>query len=64
MINMKIDIERLRQDLMTYFGTASFYNPPAMMDLIDVEKASDEKVIELAIQNGFDLKRYEIKERK
>lgn len=55
---MNIDIERLREDLINYFGTASFYNPIAMMDLVNVESASDKEVIQIAIQNGFDLDRY------
>ena len=59
-----IDIEKLRNDLINYFGTASFYNPTAMMDLIKIEKASDEEVINIAIQNNFDLSRYEINKKK
>ncbi len=59
-----IDIEKLRNDLINYFGTASFYNPTAMMDLIEIEKVSDEKVINIAIQNGFDLSRYQIDKKK
>ena len=57
-----IDIERLREDLISYFGTASFYNKPAMMDLIEVEKGSDSKIIDIAVRNGFDLKRYEVED--
>ena len=56
---MNIDIERLREDLINYFGTASFYNKMAMMDLIEIEKASDEEVIQIAVDNGFDLERYQ-----
>ena len=55
------DIERLREDLINYFGTASFYNKTAIMDLIKVEKATDEELIEIAIQNHFDLERYKIR---
>lgn len=58
---MNIDIERLREDLTSYFGTASFYNKPAMIDLINIQNASDEEVIKIAIENGFNLERYEIK---
>lgn len=61
---MNIDIERLREDLINYFGTASFYNPIAMMDLVNVESASDKEVIEIAIQNGFDLDKYQEEDRK
>ncbi len=58
-----IDIESLRADLIQYFGTASYYNKMAMMDLIKVETASDEEVVLIAIQNGFDLSKYEVQHR-
>lgn len=58
---MNIDIERLREDLINYFGTASSYNPIAMMDLIKVENASDDEIIKIAKKNNFDLKQYIIK---
>ncbi len=58
-----IDIERLREDLINYFGTAMFYNPVAMMDLEKVKRANTDKLIDIAIDNGFDLERYKIKER-
>lgn len=61
---MTIDIEALRNDLINYFGTASFYNPVAMMDVIEVESATDEKIIEIALKNSFDLTKYEIEETK
>ena len=57
---MIIDIDDLRSDLINYFGTASSYNPVTMMDLIEVERASDEKVVQIALQNGFDLGKYEV----
>lgn len=59
---MIIDVDDLRRDLVNYFGTASFYNPVAMMDVIDVERASDEEVVEIALRNGFDLSKYEVEE--
>ena len=57
---MNIDIEKLREDLIDYFGTASFYNKMAMMDLIKVEKANDDELINIAIKNGFNLTKYQI----
>lgn len=62
-MNITIDVDKLRQDLINYFGTATFYNKMAMMDVIKIEQASDEEVVEIALKNGFDLKRYEIKGR-
>ena len=60
---MKIDVDSLREDLINYFGTAMQYNKMAMMDLIKVEKASDEEVVNIAIKNGFNIYDYEIRAR-
>ena len=57
---MNIDIEKLRQDLINYYGTAIEYNPMAMMNLIEIEKASPTRVIEIAISNNIDLDDYQI----
>ncbi len=59
---MTIDIDSLRSDLINYFGSAMSFNKIAMMDLIKVENCSDEEVVKIALQNGFDLSDYEIKE--
>ena len=61
---MVIDIEKLRKDLMDYFGTAMMYNPLAIMDLSKVEKASPDELVEIARKKGFDLSKYEIKIKK
>ena len=59
-----IDINKLRDDLINYFGTAMFNaSPLAMIELSKVEKANDKQLIEMAIKNNFDLKDYEINER-
>lgn len=55
---MAIDVERLRRDLIDYFGTAMGVLPTAMMELSQVENASSEKLIEIARKNGFDLRNY------
>lgn len=55
---MEIDIERLRQDLINYFGTANGYNPMAVIDLAQVERVSDDKIIRIAKNNNFDLEDY------
>ena len=57
-MEVEIDIERLRNDLIDYFGTAMQYNRIAMMDLINVERASYEELINIAIRNGFDINDY------
>ena len=57
---MKIDIERLRQDLINYFGSAMMFQPLAIADLSKVENASPEELVRIAIANGFDLEDYKI----
>ena len=57
---MNIDIERLKGDLMDYFGTATSIYPVAIMKVIEVENASYDKLIEIARCNGFNLDNYVI----
>ena len=59
-----IDIERLRNDLIDYFmGLAYVLSPVAFMNVAEVEKADEDKLIEIAINNNFDLNDYVIKTR-
>ena len=54
-----MDIERLREDLKDYYGTAMASGfPMVMMDLSEVEHASEEELVRKAIQNGMDLSKY------
>ena len=55
---MNIDIEGLRQDLIDYFGSATSIYPMAIMDVINVETADSNELIEIAKINGFDLNEY------
>ena len=57
-MEVTIDIERLRSDLMDYFGSAMMIFPMAVMDLTE---ASPEELLILARRNGFDLNDYVIK---
>ena len=55
----EIDIERLRKDLLDYFGTALFtVSPLAIMELNKLERANPEELINLAINNNFNLNKY------
>ena len=63
-IDMEIDIERLKKDLIDYFGTCALFNPAAFINVREVETASDEELINIAIQNNFDLSYYEICKRR
>ena len=55
-----IDYERLRRDLIDYFGSAMYSGLPlAIMDLSRVENASYEELIKIALNNNFDLTDYQ-----
>ena len=55
----EIDFERLREDLVDYFGSAMFNGfPAAVIDVTQVETASNEQLIQIAQSNGFDLNNY------
>lgn len=53
-----IDYEKLRKDLIDYFGSAMAFNPIAMADLVRVESASDDELVEIARKCNFDLNKY------
>ena len=57
-MNIELDIESLREDLINYYGTATSFYPVAIMDVIKVEKATDEELIQIAIKNNIDLNNY------
>ena len=55
-----IDVDRLRDDMRNesygaYFG-GGFGG--ALIEAFDVERASDEKLVEMAIQQGIDIRKY------
>ena len=57
---MNIDLEKLRNDLIDYFGSAMVVvSPAAIFDIDRVERANESELIRIAIQNGFDLSNYE-----
>ena len=53
-----MDKELLRKDLINYFGTAMSFIPIAMIEISKVEKAEEEELIRIAVENGFDLSKY------
>lgn len=54
-----IDVDRLRRDLMDYFGTATFSGfPMAVIDLAKIERATDSEIVRIAEKNGFNLRKY------
>lgn len=55
----KVNINKLRDDLINYFGTAMTGPfPMAVIDLNQVYKATDEELITIAINNNFVLENY------
>ena len=59
--SITLDGDRLKRDLMDYYGTAMTGGfPMAVMDLSRVERASDNELVQMALDAGFDLWKYEV----
>ena len=57
---MYIDIERLRKDLINYYGTAMINaSPMALMDVSKAEKANGQELIRMAQAAGLNLNQYQ-----
>ncbi len=54
-----MDSEDLRNELIDFFGTAAGEYPMAMMDVIELERASYDDLIKKARENNFDIDDYE-----
>jgi len=60
-VDITIDGERLRRDLMDHYGTAMMGGlPMAVIDVGDVASASNEELLRLAERAGLDLNKYVI----
>lgn len=54
-----INIKKLRDDLINYFGTAMFMiSPTVVLNIENIENATNEELIDIAINNSFDLSKY------
>ena len=53
-----IDYDRLRRDLIDYYGTGSMFNPEMMILLNRLETCSNEELIEFAINNSINIDDY------
>ena len=54
-----IDYNRLREDLIEYFGTAMFNGSPlAIIEISKIEYATDEELIDIAQKTNFNLEKY------
>jgi len=55
----QVDVDKLREDLEDYFGTAMFNgNPQAMIELEEVKRAGEQELISLAQRCGFNINNY------
>ncbi len=61
---MIIDVDGLREDLVNESMGAFFGGRfgGALIEGIDIRRASDEDVVEIALRKGLDLGRYEVDE--
>lgn len=54
-----MDFDRLTEDLMDYYGAATFGgSPTAILDLSNVENENPHALLQRAVDNGFDLNKY------
>lgn len=53
-----IDIEKLRNYLINYYGTASTFYPQAIYDVIELENGTEEKVLKLALKNNININNF------
>jgi hypothetical protein len=53
-----IDLDRLRNDLMDHYGTATGFFPMAFMDVSKVQDASAQELVDMAEDAGIDVTRY------
>ena len=59
--SLYMNINLAENDLIDYYGSAMSCNPMSVVELSDVQTASNAKLVQIAIQNGFDLNEYEQK---
>lgn len=54
-----INIEKLRRDLIDYFGSAiNCGYPQLIIEISNIENMNSEELINYAINNGFDINDY------
>lgn len=54
-----IDIEKIREDLIEYYQGIMFnISPAAIVEMTEVEHASPQKLIDIALRNNIDLSEY------
>jgi hypothetical protein len=59
-MEIKIDVDKLRDYMEDYYGTAAFNgSPAAMVDAWDVDEADPYELCERAEREGIDLTRFQ-----
>lgn len=57
-----IDVDALRDYLLDYCGSAMMSGfPAAVLDVVDIERASGEELCRMAERMGIDLERFEVR---
>ena len=61
---MIIDVDDLRKDLLNDSYGAAFGGGfgGALMEAFDIERASDEEIVQIALDKGYDLENYRVDE--
>ena len=60
---MRIDVDKLREEMADLNGSAAFSGfPAAVLDLADVESADGEELCRIAERQGVDLSRFSVPE--
>lgn len=57
---MNIDYESLREDMINYFGTSTGIFPMAFVNISEFELSSNDKLLEIAAENGIDINKYKL----
>ena len=58
---MTVNVDKLRNDLIDYYGSAMYSGfPAAVIEVMDVETASPEELIDIANRAGFNVRNYAI----
>ncbi len=53
-----IDYNKLRRDLIDYYGTGSMYHPEMIILLTKLENCSNQELIAFAISNNINIENY------
>ena len=61
LLDYEIDVDELRRDMKEEYVAAMCCGfPMAVVDLTEVERMSDQELVEQALKNGVDLRMYRV----